>query len=101
MSREAERVEPRANERREMAAGFLSSSMEEEGEVGKMGERGGEESVGEWLPLALACRLASGGFPFEWSVWGSQGLRCVGFRSRGEGGVAIEGGVMPEPRLRL
>lgn len=50
MRREAERVEPRAKERRDMAAGLLSSSEGEEedddDEVG-LGERGGEESVGE------------------------------------------------------
>ena len=93
MRREAENVEPRAKARRDMAAGFLLLSMKEGEDEGVWGGRGG---VGGWLPLAW--RLAPRGCPFEWSVCGSQGLRRVGLRARGEGGVAIEG---PGSRLRL
>ena len=96
--REAERVAPRRKARREIAAGDLSGS----GWWGLLGEEGvegeeGEESVGVWV------LLASRGWPFEWLVWGSQGLRCVRVeKAWEEEGWAIEGGGgVPGCRLRL
>lgn len=87
--REAERVAPRRKARREMAEGEWEvkgevSAVEEEEDVGVEGEEEGGVEAG-----------VSRGWPFEWLVWGSQGLEA-----RDERGSAIGGGVMPWFRLR-
>lgn len=85
--REAERVAPRRKARREMAEGEVDVEVEVSAveEVGVEGEEEGGVEAG-----------VSRGWPFEWLVWGSQGLEA-----RNERGSAIAGGVMPGFRLRL
>lgn len=83
--REPERVAPRRKARREMAEGEVEEEVSAVEDVGVEGEEEGGVEAG-----------VSRGWPFEWLVWGSQGLEA-----RDERGSAIEGGVMPGFRLRL